>query len=100
LREARLPLITRLLQFLGVRVLVSLHRRRPSGLPEARNDGRLLRLPASRRLTPMEGHPWFYTVACDSDANRALQKLREREFAAGRYNPAMRYLLFAGYSFD
>jgi hypothetical protein len=50
LREARLPLITHLLQLLGVRVLVSLHRRRPGRLPEAWNDGRLLRLQAARRL--------------------------------------------------
>ena len=50
MREARLSLLTRLLQRLGVRVLVPLHRRRPGCLREAWNDGRLLRLQAARRL--------------------------------------------------
>jgi hypothetical protein len=50
LREARLLLITLLLQQLGVRVLVPLDRRRSGWLPEAWNDGRLLRLQAARRL--------------------------------------------------
>jgi hypothetical protein len=51
LREADLPFITRLLQQLGVRVLVPIHRWRRGCLSEAWNDGRLLRLQAARRLT-------------------------------------------------
>jgi len=35
------------------------------------------------------GHPWFYFVEYEPDLNAALQKLREREFMAGRYNPAV-----------
>jgi hypothetical protein len=35
------------------------------------------------------GHAWFYYVEYESDLNAALQKLREREFRAGRYNPAV-----------
>ena len=37
----------------------------------------------------MGGHPWFYYVDYEPDINAALQKLRQREFLAGRYNPAM-----------
>lgn len=37
----------------------------------------------------MGGHPWFYVVDYDSDPGRALELLRQREFRAGRYNPAM-----------
>ena len=37
----------------------------------------------------MGGHPWFYFVDYEPDINAALQKLREREFRAGRYNPAV-----------
>ncbi|HEX8846478.1 MAG TPA: hypothetical protein VF791_17655 [Pyrinomonadaceae bacterium] len=37
----------------------------------------------------MGGHPWFYFVPYEQDVNAALQKLREREFRAGRYNPVM-----------
>lgn len=37
----------------------------------------------------MGGHPWFYYVKYEPDINGALQKLREREFLAGRYNPAV-----------
>jgi len=51
LREACLPFINRLLQQLGVRVLVPIHRWRRGFLPEAWNDGRMLRLQAARRLT-------------------------------------------------
>jgi hypothetical protein len=36
----------------------------------------------------MGGHPWFYYVDYEPDINAALQKLRQREFQAGRYNPA------------
>jgi hypothetical protein len=35
----------------------------------------------------MGGHAWFYFVDYEPDINSALQKLREREFRAGRYNP-------------
>jgi len=37
----------------------------------------------------MGGHPWFYFVDYQTDINQALQELRQREFKAGRYNPAM-----------
>ena len=37
----------------------------------------------------MGGHPWFYFVDYEPDIGAALQKLREREFQAGRYNPAV-----------
>lgn len=37
----------------------------------------------------MGGHPWFYFVDYEPDINAALQKLRQREFAAGRYNPVV-----------
>jgi hypothetical protein len=37
----------------------------------------------------MGGHPWFYYVDYEADVEAALQKLRRREFAAGRYNPAV-----------
>jgi hypothetical protein len=35
------------------------------------------------------GHPWFYFVEYEPDIDAALQKLRRREFDAGRYNPAV-----------
>ena len=35
----------------------------------------------------MGGHPYWYVVPYEKDVNAALQKLREREFKAGRYNP-------------
>jgi hypothetical protein len=37
----------------------------------------------------MGGHPWFYFVDYEADVSAALQRLREREFRAGRYNPAV-----------
>lgn len=37
----------------------------------------------------MGGHPWFYYVDYEPDINAALQRLRQREFLAGRYNPAI-----------
>jgi hypothetical protein len=37
----------------------------------------------------MGGHPWFYFVEYEPDIGAALQKLRRREFEAGRYNPAV-----------
>jgi len=39
----------------------------------------------------MGGHPYFYSVAYEPDANAALQKLRRREFEAGRYNPVIMF---------
>ena len=39
----------------------------------------------------MGGHPWFYFVEYEPDLNAALQKLREREFMAGRYNPTVNF---------
>jgi hypothetical protein len=36
----------------------------------------------------MGGEPWFYFVDYQDDINAALQALRQREFNAGRYNPA------------
>lgn len=38
----------------------------------------------------MGGHPWFYFVDYEADITAALQRLRQREFRAGRYHPAMR----------
>jgi hypothetical protein len=34
-------------------------------------------------------NPYFYFTPFEDDINAALQKLRQREFAAGRYDPAM-----------
>ncbi|GHU23951.1 hypothetical protein FACS1894164_09440 [Spirochaetia bacterium] len=34
---------------------------------------------------------YYYYVPYENDKNNALQKLREREFGAGRYNPAMSF---------
>lgn len=42
----------------------------------------------------MGGHPWFYFVDYEPDLNAALQKLRRREFEAGRYNPATYFPAF------
>jgi hypothetical protein len=36
----------------------------------------------------MGAHPWYYAVAYVDDVAGALSALREREFRAGRYNPA------------
>lgn len=37
----------------------------------------------------MGAHPYWYFTPYDSDVDAALQKLRRREFEAGRYSPAM-----------
>lgn len=37
----------------------------------------------------MGGHPYYYTVPFEADAAAALEKLRQREFRAGRYNPVV-----------
>ena len=42
----------------------------------------------------MGGHAYYYTVPYDGDLEQALDDLREREFRAGRYNPAMRLIDF------
>jgi hypothetical protein len=36
----------------------------------------------------MGAHPWYYAVPYVDDVAGALSALREREFRAGRYNPA------------
>ena len=46
-----------------------------------------------QRSTEMEAlvgaHPYFYFTPYQKDIHAALQALREREFKAGRYDPAM-----------
>jgi hypothetical protein len=42
----------------------------------------------------MGAHPYWYTVKYDADPDAALQRLREREFRAGRYNPVMPFIDF------
>jgi hypothetical protein len=42
----------------------------------------------------MGGHPYWYVVPYKNDIDAALQKLRRREFEAGRYNPVIRFLEF------
>ncbi|HKV41261.1 MAG TPA: hypothetical protein VJX67_18795 [Blastocatellia bacterium] len=42
----------------------------------------------------MGGHPWLYLVPYQEDINKALQDLRLREFAAGRYSPVLPFLEF------
>lgn len=39
----------------------------------------------------MGGHAYLYFVPYQPDINAALQQLREREFRAGRYNPAVAF---------
>lgn len=36
----------------------------------------------------MGGHPWWYLVSYEKDVVKSLEALRQREFKAGRYNPA------------
>ena len=36
----------------------------------------------------MGGHPWWYLVPHEKDVGKSLEALRQREFKAGRYNPA------------
>ena len=36
----------------------------------------------------MGGHPWWYLVPYEKDVAASLETLRQREFKAGRYNPA------------
>jgi hypothetical protein len=42
----------------------------------------------------MGGHPYYYYVPYQNDLGAALDELREREFAAGRYNPVMPFIVF------
>ena len=42
----------------------------------------------------MGAHPYWYTVNYHPDFDAALNELREREFQAGRYNPAMNFIEF------
>ena len=42
----------------------------------------------------MAGHAYWYTVKYRPELDAALVDLREREFRAGRYNPAMPFLDF------
>src|SRR5437879_5624641 len=44
----------------------------------------------------MGAEPYSYFVPYQSDINSALQQLREREFRAGRYNPAMMFPTHGG----
>lgn len=37
----------------------------------------------------MGADPYFYVVDYDEDVEAALERLREREFKAGRYRPAV-----------
>ena len=42
----------------------------------------------------MGGEPYWYFVKYKPNLDAVLQELREREFSAGRYNPAMPFLEF------
>ncbi|MBR1091545.1 hypothetical protein JQ621_29145 [Bradyrhizobium manausense] len=42
----------------------------------------------------MGAHPYWYFVPYEDDFGAALQKLREREFQAGRYNPVTPFPTF------
>ena len=42
----------------------------------------------------MGAEPYWYFVKYEPDVEAALQKLRQREFAAGRYNPVTSSLVF------
>lgn len=42
----------------------------------------------------MGGHPYWYFVPYREDLQAVLDQLREREFRAGRYNPAIPFLEF------
>jgi len=42
----------------------------------------------------MGGHPYWYLVPYEKSVTSALDKLRKREFAAGRYNPVIPFLEF------
>ena len=42
----------------------------------------------------MGGHPWWYLVPYEKDVQKSLDALRQREFKAGRYNPAEPFPIF------
>jgi hypothetical protein len=42
----------------------------------------------------MGAHPYYYFVEYQADVDAALQDLRQREFEAGRYNPAQPFPQF------
>jgi hypothetical protein len=42
----------------------------------------------------MGGHPYWYIVPYESDIDAALEKLKQREFEAGRYHPVIPFLEF------
>ena len=42
----------------------------------------------------MGAHPYYYFIKYQPDIEAALQDLRQREFEAGRYNPAQPFLRF------
>src|SRR5258707_9516919 len=42
----------------------------------------------------MGAHPYYYFIKYQTDIEAALQDLRQREFEAGRYNPAQPFLRF------
>jgi hypothetical protein len=42
----------------------------------------------------MGAHPYWYIEPYDPDLGAVLERLRQREFRAGRYNPVMRYIEF------
>lgn len=42
----------------------------------------------------MGAHPYYYFVEYQPDIDAALQELRQREFEAGRYNPAQHFPQF------
>ncbi len=42
----------------------------------------------------MGAHPYWYVVPYEADLQEALEKLRQREFEAGRYNPVMPFIDF------
>src|SRR5262245_53514995 len=39
-------------------------------------------------------HPYWYVVPYERDIDASIQKLKQREFEAGRYNPVIRFLEF------
>lgn len=42
----------------------------------------------------MGANPYWYFTEYDADEEAALQRLRQREFLAGRYNPVIPFLMF------
>ena len=42
----------------------------------------------------MGGHPYWYWTKYQTDVKTTLEDLRQREFVAGRYNPAMPFIEF------